>query len=293
MRSHIIVERFKPSSAQSVYALTNTYTVDGIAFGKLEPEFIGDPKVDPRYTERFAEVMTVAFALGAAGIQGAKIVRNDDKKGPDFKLILENGERVYVEVSSVINESAARYGAMIQQINVDLRQALAKNEELEASAADTFAEIVLPSVPKSSEKPALLKEIERLIQSKTLRSDTTNIAPIERDYVLLNALGAQIIKTSSRGASHIAVREPARAVGPYDLVNLTLQRLNVKRRQASAFSVEPLWLVLYFADYMAMHDTNLAALASSPPEHILPFSRVLIGDQRAMLSYSADTEVNA
>jgi hypothetical protein len=288
--SEILFSDHKATSQSDVYSRTRTFSVDGQPFFAIEKRFKGDPRFDSRYTDEFAELMTVAFTLALLGHENVSIHRMDHHRAVDFVVTFETGNQAFIEISAVVRRSSAQYAAILAELNAKLNELVFTSPQISAALSDQFAEIILPTaILPNVPLEDLLNELKSVVLGGDLSSDPPTLAVLGPEHPLLHELGAQLFRGRRGTAGHIGVREPARAVGPYDLIGLTLQRLESKRRQAENQHVgRPRWLVLYFAEPLALYDTNLEMLSDlNSSITIAPFDRVLIGDQRRMIEFSA------
>lgn len=286
-RDHVHTRIHENSPQEAIYNSIASYTIDGRPYDKLEPQFLDDPQFDPRYTEAFSNLNIALFTFAAVGIDGVAIqtlYRSSDRGDPDFEVTLPGGDRVFLEVTPVISTASSKYNNFIAQLNADVARALL-DPHLQERLRGAAASIIIPRVPATSPSD-LLAEVIRFLRAETLTTEEATIESIGPSYPILNSISAQVIRTRQVGETwHFAIREPARSVGPYDLVGLTLRKLEQKRRQAVATKLKPLWLSLYFAETMAVGETNLRLLANNPPDSIAPFERVFAGDQQKMIEY--------
>jgi len=260
--------------------------LDGRPIGELPAEFQGDPKYDPRYTQQYSELLGTAFALGVVGCTDVDLQRIQD--AADFSARDEAGNLFYIEFSTIAKSSSRQYENALTDYNAHLARLIDENEQVRRNLDNVFAEVVIPELPAKSERYEFLEELSRLAETEDLHTEKLMSRNLSTNYALLNRLGAQIVVAPSRSnISHFSLRPPARSVSPYELVNLTTSTLQKKRRAMEQSALRPVWLILYFSDLSAIYDTNLEMLESLAPESIRPFSRVLIGDQRAMIEYCA------
>jgi hypothetical protein len=272
---------------ETIYNTLESFTVNGKPYRELESQFISDPRFDPRFTKSFSDLNIALFTLAALGLQRAQI--RTLRTAPDFEVVLSDGSQVFLEIAAVVSSAVSRYHAFIAQLNADIRRLIFHDPSLQERLRNTYAELLLPRVP-SAEMSEVWRELLRIVKTEQLTTEETTIEAVPATYRILHEVGAQIIKMRPVGDyTHFAIREPARAVGPYDLVGLALRKLEQKRTQFQNVEANHLWLSLYFADPAAISETNLKLLAQQPPNSIAPFERVFAGDQRRMLEYYAET----
>src|ERR1700735_5746558 len=96
---------------EAIYNNLESFSINGKPYNQLEPQFISDPKFDPRFTKSFSDLNIAMFTLAALGLHGAQIRTLDT--APDFELVLSDGSRVYLEVAAVVSSAASRYHAFI------------------------------------------------------------------------------------------------------------------------------------------------------------------------------------
>jgi hypothetical protein len=279
----INVSDHEADSQSEIYRRTLTYHIDGRPFGSIEPEFRSDPQFDYRYTAQHAELLTACFTLALLGYRDVQLYRMER---PDFRITLSNHAEAFLEVTSIIDKSSAQYGAMLDQLNVEINKLVNTELPFSESLSDQFAEVILPVAPTNKTRQAILGELKAIILAGDLSRDSPSLEAIGPDFPILHGARAQLFRGTRGTAGHFAVRGPARAVGPYDLIGLTLNRLKRKLLQAKGYPGRPLWLVLYFTEVLALYDMSLTTLKEIKMDTISPFERVLIGDQRRMIEFS-------
>jgi hypothetical protein len=73
MHNTRVQTRLHKTTAPEPYARLRSFTLSRRPFETTEPGFLTDPRYDPRYSARFADLMIAAYTLAAVSINGADI----------------------------------------------------------------------------------------------------------------------------------------------------------------------------------------------------------------------------